>query len=932
MTSGHDLLPAYPQYAHQLQALLRRLAREDREAIGASLRRGGFCRPNAEAKQGVAHGRMWIIPDTGTETLSPYPEATRVRQRYVDAGSGSGRSTSIDFSRASPLSATARQTGPVRIPHFDMVRISRTVVPRAKDGSTHPRYPAKNGIAADHFGYVTRGSVADFETHLDYIIRSTAVEALDTGLLIDMLDMEEDRQLQNHLAIISNIPGGRERERSLFEAAERCERQAKGGTLQVSIQYADDWMLLATQADAPGWVRKAAMTLHQKRVAQKKKAKTDGRPQVDVTIDVAQVNLEQAYDRLVWCDDAAGLPANARPNWKAGPCGRIQTRFVGEFPRGLKPAERRLILERLCGGLSEEGWMFVAAIHRPDETNDPDNFHFHIDAYDRPSRWLSADKINAERKPSKPFEGDGCWDFEYSERKRNGRPCYPYRQNKIAEPTRDVPSAGEKAMPHFLAGKRYLRAIRRRYVDIVNEVVDGRAGIPVYATGTYKDAKIRLTPMEHLGPAITAKEVKGEVTPGGTRNAQIRFNDEMQLLLDNAVIERLDNSIIATLQQSGRVSAASLEAAERWKALSDAAVTRRCQAALVDVVERMVRSRAETVLRVATASRTVKEQARTWLGQIDTVMTRFGQQALAVARLRDLDDKVEKAWTEVLSVTGDGPERLRYVPTDSAKLSEINAISPTYRVQVEGRLHRWLTKHGRRPDHLRFVPGGYAIAKAVPPTIHRLFRLLGDEPAIQTLLLAERQRRKVVAASMAVAGDMIETDHDRRSILPGAGAGHIPADVHRGAQLGQPRLLADVDCLHEIDRLQALPTIQQMRRSDIFVEPSQGADDVAATALTSPPDRATANSEPAREDYGVVVPDTRRRNQRASLSRGTNESNMPDEQMKKSTALLDQAAAAAADRQSVQKPAGIPVGNNNTGGKGPAPEAAGVKIDKGQER
>lgn len=153
--------------------------------------------------------------------------------------------------------------------------------------------------------------------------------------------------------------------------------------------------------------------------------------------------------------------------------------------------------------------MFVAAIHRPDATNDPDNFHFHIDAYDRPSRWLTADQINAELKPSKPFEGDGCWDFEYSERKRNGKLCYPYRQNKIAEPTRDVPKSGEKIVSHFLAGERYLKALRKRYISIVNEVVAGRAESPVYATGTYKDTRIRLTPIEHLGPRSSAKRPRG---------------------------------------------------------------------------------------------------------------------------------------------------------------------------------------------------------------------------------------------------------------------------------------------------------------------------------------------------------------------------------------------------------------------------------------
>ncbi|MCT8002803.1 hypothetical protein NZL82_13055 [Sphingomonas sanguinis] len=898
MTSGADPQPAYPQYAHQLQALLRRLAREDREAIGANLRRGGFGKREIEPGEAVSPGRVRVTSDAGSHTFSPSREATKIRQRIANAGSGGGRTTSVDFSRASPLSADRRQTGPVRIPHFDMVRISRTVVPCAKDGRTHPRYPDRSGIAAAHHSYVTRGGVADFETHLDYITRVTAVEKNDTALLIDMLDMDEDRRLQNHLAIISNIPGGRTRERSLFEAAERCERQAKGGTLQVSTHYADDWMLLATRQDAPGWVRKAAVTLQQKRLAQEAKAKAKGNALVNTIVDIAKVNLEEAYDRLVWCDDQKDLPKAARPNWKAGPCGRIQTRFVGEFPRGLKPAERRLALERFCEHLAAEGWMYVAAIHRPDATNDPDNFHFHIDGYDRPARWLTAKEINDERKPRQPFEGDGCWDFEYSERKRNGKFCYPYRQNKIAESTRDVPKDGEKAVSHFVAGQRYVKALRKRYVDIVNKVVDGRAGSPVYVTGPYRDARIRLTPMEHLGSAITASEARGEVTAAGTRNAHIRYNDEMRLLLEQADLDRLENGFKAAIQLSQRILAASLKATAHWQELANAAVTRRCQAGLVAVVERMVRSRAETVLRVGTASPSVQDEARAWLGEIDAIVAPTPQQARAAARLEDLDGKVEKAWAEVVAVTGNGRERLRYIPADPAKLKPLKPISPAYRPQVDERLFTWLIKHRRSHGHLRFVPGGYAIDETVPSAIHRLFRLLGDEPEIQKLLLAERERRKIAAASAAVSRDLMHQDHGGRSILPGEGFGQALTVADRGADGGQSRTLADIDSLQDVELLQTLSTIQARRRWKATVAPAAGAEELAATSPIDVPEPSPAN--------------------RASKG--------------KSTGLLGQAVAAVGDRQAAYPQSGMSGGKRRTGSRGPAVGVTSQTSKKGQER
>lgn len=317
----------------------------------------------------------------------------------------------------------------------------------------------------------------------------------------------------------------------------------------------------------------------------------------------------------------------------------------------------------------------------------------------------------------------------------------------------------------------------------------------------------------------------------------------------------------------------------------------------MNVVERMVRSRAETVLRVGTASRAVKEEARTWLGEIDAIMAPPAQQVRAVARLESLDGKAERAWAEVLAVTGDAPGRLRYVPADPGKLPVLNPISPTYRSQVEGRLREWLTKHGRNPAHLRFVPGGYAIDQAVPRTIHRLFRLLGDEPAIQKALVAERQRRKVMA-SMAVARGMMEQDHEGRSVLPGEGSGQTPTVVDRGAHDGQSHVLGNVESLQDVEPLQALPTIQELRRRDVMAEPLHGADEIAATSPPPPPDLAEGSAAP----------------------RG------------KSTGLIGQAVAVAGDRQAIEARSDIPAGKRHTGGRGPAADTPVVTSKKGQER
>ena len=38
--------------------------------------------------------------------------------------------------------------------------------------------------------------------------------------------------------------------------------------------------------------------------------------------------------------------------------------------------------------LAADGWMAVGVIHQPDQHGDKRNFHIHVDAYDRPAKWM----------------------------------------------------------------------------------------------------------------------------------------------------------------------------------------------------------------------------------------------------------------------------------------------------------------------------------------------------------------------------------------------------------------------------------------------------------------------------------------------------------------------------------------------------------------
>lgn len=362
--------PSYPAFAHQLAALLAKMAKEERELFGPILRRVHQQEPEPAIKRGPAmRVPGWRGPSSG---------GTRI-------GSAVGRA---DFSRASPITAERRQSDRARVPHLDITHITRTVVPRSSKGKTHRRYPAVNEVAAGHHDYGLNGALS-YANHFDYIIRRAGGRDPDDPTpVMDILDFEEEHRAENVLAVASNVGVTRQRQRSLFEAAERCERQAHGGTLTVSTRHAEAWRTAAAEPNAPPWVKDASRRLDAVEARQVLAAARRKKPVVEKDVALCDVDLEQAYDRLTEADDIFGKLSPSLPAFKQGRSGRVQTRFVVELPRNLDPRSYHEIMRRLCGRLDADGWMYVAAIHRPDPHNTHDNMHVHIDAYDRSSRWL----------------------------------------------------------------------------------------------------------------------------------------------------------------------------------------------------------------------------------------------------------------------------------------------------------------------------------------------------------------------------------------------------------------------------------------------------------------------------------------------------------------------------------------------------------------
>lgn len=686
------------------------MAKEGRELVGATLGRRGFRQQDRDAKPTKLRGGRNLIT-------------------YLPSGG-------INFGRASPLIAYARQQGGSRVPHLDIKPITARHVPM-KNGKAHPRFTKQQGTAAGHFDYVTTGAVVTLAGHLDYVGRDAAVEDLEAGLVIDMVDEIALRGEKNRLAVYSNIPGGRERQRSLFEAAERFEPSPKINQLLASTADLEHLMILKRMAIAcPGDMAGMVRRLGEARERVEREAEQKGKPVRHELVPIADVTAEQAHDWLTFFDEWQ-RGGGGKVEWQQGRTGRCQIRFVGELPHGVTPQERFAILQRFCDMLGSYGHMVVGAIHHPDPHGNSRNYHFHVDAYPRPAKWM---------------DEHGCWDFEYSER-RNGRVVHPYRQNKVRY--------GEAG----LADGKMVRVndaalIRERYIDIVNAVVGERVGVVRFLHGTYADNDIPLTPLEHMGNRAIAAEKSGIETEVGTRNAHRIISDQLRAC---------ERRVEAREQELGREvelmrglwtgDARALHRIDEYEGLCRRAIERRAQAEICDVIIGMARSRADAVIR-ASADRVPGQRRRAG----DEALLKAARDHVAwVERTQPTDRErhnIERSTAkserqaETLRVgIMDALDRpptpaLHYHSRERAD-ARLAPVHPAYEDQMRERLLRWIETHRDDPERLVIGDDEVSLGAGVQRAIDTLMRRFAADQAIQTALLKVRSRRRQAAAAEA---------------------------------------------------------------------------------------------------------------------------------------------------------------------------------------
>ncbi|RSV15320.1 hypothetical protein CA236_15030 [Sphingomonas sp. ABOLG] len=689
-------------FAHHLRALLARQAQEDREAIGAHLRRAGFQVQDLENR-------------------------TAIKRR--------ANGPSVDFFTASPLTGRDRQTGGFRIPHVDFKPITPTIGPTSKDGIQRS-HKVTHMTAIQHFDYVTDGAKVEFASHLDYIARVTGAADPFGELKCDALDELADRNEKNALSFYTNIPGGKARARSLFQAAEEVVPAPRTYELLVSTAEWETFADRARLAGSPAWFLRMEERLRAERDALVERAAAEGTAIRHRQVVVDRLSSADAFDRLELLDGYPDLKGKIA--WKQGRTERCQYRFVGELPDGLSTRDRHAILSDFCDQLGEDGWMVVGAIHQPDATNDKRNYHVHIDLYDRKAQWL---------------EREGCWDFAYSAR-RNGKPTHPYRQNKVRYEKR---GADGKLRKFDVAA-----LMRSRFIEAVNAVGE-RRGVVRYLHGTYEDNNIDLTPLEHMGNRAMGHERRGIVTEVGSRNARQIAADEAAACEKRAATAEaaLADEMTHVCRRAAHNQQA-LRAAERYELLQRRLIRRRLQADLVDIVMAMARSRADAVVRALTPAPgyriTPKAGDAELLAEahlhLDWVR-RTGPSPRELMVERQLVAKAEHravvSRTTLQEATSRAPADQNPVVITYHRRRNVNGHTaralPYYEKKMRGRLTEWLNKHATDPNKLTFVGNEARLGKGVPPSIDTLMARFASERPFQQKLWAERARREIAAAS-----------------------------------------------------------------------------------------------------------------------------------------------------------------------------------------
>ena len=260
----------------------------------------------------------------------------------------------------------------------------------------------------------------------------------------------------------------------------------------------------------------------------------------------------------------------------------IQRRLVFELPSDLPLDAVERIIHELAKEFTSRKLPFVLVVHRPDEHNDPGNWHIHLDYHHRPMERFDPATYQLEPVPlpravtsedgkivnegEKKYaqycikqaalaEADKSWtgkwdcEIEYDRHtpcgKKKKDPTYPFIQD---------------THPDFRKEGEWIKNLRIRYADIINVELQ-RANLPDrFDPRDFESRNIDKIPDAHLSNSKTRLERSGRPTLEGAMNEQCQWDYEVsELRKRHPIGSHLDGDPVAVAKYASEYIALLLQ-------------------------------------------------------------------------------------------------------------------------------------------------------------------------------------------------------------------------------------------------------------------------------------------------------------------------------------------------------------------------------------
>lgn len=321
--------------------------------------------------------------------------------------------------------------------------------------------------------------------------------------------------------------------------------------------------------------------------------------------------------------------------------GRVQYRIIGELPSELSLEGHMRLLRRFAQRFEELNMPFNLALHAPDHGNSENQWHFHLDYYDRPCWLLTQEDVDAALgRGYKPVGAAiGEWSFAAKFRK-DGKVSRPFRLEKVEE--RRAPD--------------WIERLRERLAFVTNEELKREGQYPRFDPRSYDKMGIKAEPGEHLGTKLNAAEGKGDVNPRSVANEAKQWAAIEGQLSDRRDAATAEVNAAAAARER-RLDAISLLGTERALLTSRIAELNALERSIVDIDHETAAAQQLTA-RACSRANKIQEVNQRWLDADEAGMCNLAprirreRQSLRAAAARYLDrlEPLRGAAGDIISV------------------------------------------------------------------------------------------------------------------------------------------------------------------------------------------------------------------------------------------------------------------------------------------